>query len=167
LPAAVAHPSFQINQMTIAFTLSNSQQADLQRLLANQQDRSSPKLSPLALAKRIRGPVRPQLEGRGASQGVARIGGFRVDYVPPSKNFLVFSGTAQQVQATFATEIHFYQVDGKLPFAHATDLSVPSDLAGDRCPRAGRLLAETDRSPDSLRAGIHKLDDSRPLSQPG
>lgn len=33
------------NQMTIAFKLSDSRQADLQRLLANQQDRSSPTIT--------------------------------------------------------------------------------------------------------------------------
>jgi Pro-kumamolisin, activation domain len=34
-------PSFRISQITLAFKLSDSQQADLQRLLANEQDRSS------------------------------------------------------------------------------------------------------------------------------
>ena len=80
------------NQMTIAFKLSDSRQADLQRLLGNQQDRSSPNchhwLSPSEYADRF---------GLG-SKDVAKLrawiesGAFRVDYVPPSRNFLVFSG---------------------------------------------------------------------------
>jgi subtilase family serine protease len=115
--------------MTIAFKLPDSQQADLQRLLANQQDRSSPDyhhwLSPNEYADQFGLSLKDVAQVRAWLES----GGFRVDYVPPSRNFLVFSGTAQQVQAAFATEIHFYQVDGESHFANATDLSVPSDLS--------------------------------------
>jgi hypothetical protein len=97
-------PSFQISQITFAFKLSDSQQADLQHLLANQQDRLSPDyhhwLSPNEYGDRFGLSSNDLAQVRAWLQS----GGFRIDYVPPSRNFLVFSGTAQQVQAALATK---------------------------------------------------------------
>ena len=121
--------TFELNSLTLHARPSATQQAGLDRLLAEQQDPLSPNyhhwLKPEEFADRF-----------GLSRGdLAKItawlqgAGFRIGYVPPSRNFITFSGTAAQVQKAFAAEIHRYQVGGEPHFANATDPSVPADLA--------------------------------------
>ena len=55
--------------------------------------------------------------------------GFTVDDVSRSKNRITFSGTVDQVERAFATELHYYSVDGKKEYAPAADISVPAALA--------------------------------------
>src|SRR5262249_31729704 len=47
-----------------------------------------------------------------------------------SRTWISFSGTAQQVQNAFGTEIHRYSVNGASHFANATDPTVPAAMAG-------------------------------------
>jgi len=72
--------------------------------------------------------------------------GFSIDRVARSKNAIHFSGTVRQVEQAFATEMHYYKVNGTQHFAPSTALSVPSALA-----------------PAVL--GIRNLDDFRPRAQ--
>ena len=46
-----------------------------------------------------------------------------------SKDRISFSGTAQQVESAFATELHYYNVDGKQHYAPSADLSIPAALS--------------------------------------
>ena len=126
------------------FKLSASQQADLQQLLAAQQDPSSPEyhkwLTPEQYAARF-----------GMSQGdLDRVTswlqseGFSGIRVSRGHTQVSFSGTAAQVAAAFRTEVHHFDVNGELHFANATALSVPSALSGT-------VLS------------IRNLDDFRPL----
>jgi len=55
--------------------------------------------------------------------------GFTVDYVPPSKTMVVFSGTAGQVAEAFRTEIHNLDVHGKKHIANMSAPQVPTALA--------------------------------------
>src|SRR5574340_1195123 len=45
------------------------------------------------------------------------------------RRWLEFSGTAQQVERAFLTELHYYTVGGKRYVANASDISLPSFLA--------------------------------------
>ena len=123
-------PSLRMSQISLMFKRSASQQAELDKLLADQQDPLSPNyhhwLQPEEFADRF-----------GLSPNdLARINfwltsqGFQIDYIPRSRSWVVFSGTARQVQAAFATEIRRYRVDGVLHFANASEISVPADVAG-------------------------------------
>jgi subtilase family serine protease len=55
--------------------------------------------------------------------------GFTVDYVPPSKTMLVFTGTAGQVAEAFRTEIHSLDVHGQKHIANMSAPQVPAALA--------------------------------------
>ena len=122
-------PSFELGSLTLRARPSASQQAALDQLLAEQQDPLSPNyhhwLTPEEFADRF------GLSHNDLAKVTAWLqsAGFRVGYVPPSRNFVAFSGTAAQVQRAFATEIHNYQVNGEPHFANTTDPSVPADLA--------------------------------------
>ena len=122
--------SFRLTGITLMLKPSAAQQADLNQLLAAQQDSASPSfrqwLTPEQYADRF-----------GASAGdLSKVTrwlesqGFSVDYTARARNYVAFSGTAQQVAGTFHTQIHRYTVNGEAHYANATDPSIPAGLAG-------------------------------------
>jgi len=56
--------------------------------------------------------------------------GFNIDRVSNGRTSIAFSGTAGQVESAFQTELHRYQIGADTHFANATDLAIPSALAG-------------------------------------
>ena len=53
-----------------------------------------------------------------------------MDEVARSRTFVMFSGTAGQVQRTFGAAIHRYRVNGETHYANATDPQIPAALDG-------------------------------------
>jgi hypothetical protein len=123
-------PSFKLSYMTVFLAPSASQQADLDQLLADQQNRSSINyhkwLTPQQFADRFGlsqndlNKVSAWLEGQG----------FEILSVGGGRNAVNFSGTAAQVQRAFGTEIHNYKVGEETHFANSTPLMVPVALNG-------------------------------------
>jgi len=119
-----------IHGITLAFRLSAAQQNDLNNLLAQQQDRSSPNfhkwLTPAQFGSRFgmtQGDIN-RVVGWLESQG------FTVTSVANSRNQISFDGTVSQIESVFGTEIHDYMIDGEIHFANATNPAVPLALAG-------------------------------------
>jgi subtilase family serine protease len=56
--------------------------------------------------------------------------GLTVDYTPSNNHYVAAEGTVAQVQTAFQTKLNLYSVRGKSLRAPASDLSVPSTLAG-------------------------------------
>ncbi|MGA2182377.1 MAG: protease pro-enzyme activation domain-containing protein [Bryobacteraceae bacterium] len=121
-------PSRMINGMTLLAKPSAKQQAELETLLAEQQNPASANyhkwLTPEQFGDRF-----------GLSQNdVTRIvswlqsQGFTVEETAHARNWLAFSGTAQQVSNAFRTEIHSYAVNGEMHFANATAPVIPAAL---------------------------------------
>ncbi len=139
----------KLQGISIYFNRTQSQEADLQALMAAQQNPSSPQyhqwLNPEQFASRF---------GM-ADADIAKVEnwleqqGFSIDSVARGKNVLRFSGTAAQVETAFSTELHTYNVPTSKGvvkhFAPSTALSVPSAIAG-------------------VVEGIRNLDDFRPRS---
>jgi uncharacterized protein (TIGR03437 family) len=121
--------SFQIPGITLLLKPSTSQHSDLQQVLKQQQDPSSPTyhqwLSPEQYADRF----------GVSSSDVAKITawlqsqGFVVSNTARSRTWITFTGTAGQASNAFHTEIHRYNVNGTIHYANATDPSIPADLA--------------------------------------
>lgn len=109
---------------------SAQQQADLNKLLAQQQDRSSANyhkwLSPEQYAERF--ALSPNDIGK--ITGWLKSQGFGIVQTARGRDWVAFSGTAGLVETTFHTEIHYYEVDGEMHFANATPLSIPQGLEG-------------------------------------
>jgi uncharacterized protein (TIGR03437 family) len=122
-------PSRRLSLITLMLQPPDSQQADLLKLLADQQDPASPAyhqwLTPEEYADRFGASP----ADTAAIASWLRSEGFQVDDVSRGRSWIVFSGTAAQVTSAFRTELHQYQVDGALHFANATDPSVPAVLA--------------------------------------
>jgi hypothetical protein len=139
----LVHPSLVLDPVTLHMKPSPQQQQALDQLLAEQQDPSSQNyhrwLTPEEFGDRFglsRGDmdsIRAWLESKG----------LRVGREARGRNWIDFSGTAEQVSRTFRTEIHRYEVDGEAHFANATNPSIPAALAG-------------------VISGVSGLDDFRP-----
>ncbi len=118
----------RMRSLSLVLKPSADQQAGLDHLLAAQQDPASPEyhhwLTPEEYAARF-GVSTDDLARITAwlqSQNLTVTGTAR------ARNYVTFSGTAQQVEGAFATEIHQYQVNGETYFSNATDPSLPEAL---------------------------------------
>lgn len=114
---------------TMTFRLSPAQQADMDLLLKQQQDRTSPNyhrwITPDQYAARF-----------GMSAGdLAKVTawlksqGLQVDSVSRDRNEISFSGSAGQVEYALKTEFHEYNLNGEQHFANATGVSFPAAFA--------------------------------------
>jgi hypothetical protein len=117
-------------RMSLHFTLTPTQSADLTQLLAAQQDRRSPQyhkfLTPEQYAARFGlnpadlAQISAWLEQSGFSDlKVARGGGW-----------ISFSGSAAQAESAFHVSLHQYALNGETHFANTADPQLPKALAG-------------------------------------
>jgi subtilase family serine protease len=119
----------KLHGINIVFSRSAVQEADLQALIAAQQDPVSSLyhewLTPDQFAARF----------GVADADIAKIEfwlqqqGFSIESVSRSKNRITFSGTVEQTESAFSTEFHYYNVSGKKYYAPSADVSVPSALS--------------------------------------
>jgi subtilase family serine protease len=127
----VVPPGTQLQGMTLVFNRSAAQQADLDALIAAQQDPKSPSyhqwLTPAQFGARF-GMADADLT---AAEGWLQQQGFTIDGVSNSRDRIKFSGTAAQAAAAFSTELHYYRAEGETEshMAPASDISIPAALA--------------------------------------
>ena len=125
-----ADASLELNHVTLVLKPSASQQADLDQLLAEQQDPTSKNyhnwLTPEAYADRFgvsQGDIHAIVEWL-QSQSLT------VTSVARARNAVAMSGTAEQIGSAFKTEIHIYQVDGETHYGNSTEPSLPAAMQG-------------------------------------
>ncbi len=122
-------PSTALNYVTLLTKPSAAQQADLDRLLADQQNPSSPQfhkwLTPEQFGDRF------GLSPADSSKVAAwlRSQGLSVKQVARGRNWLAFGGTAAQVSTALHTSFHNFQTGGETHFANVTEPAVPDALA--------------------------------------
>jgi subtilase family serine protease len=119
----------RLEGITIVFRRTPAQEVDLQGLIAAQQDPASPLyhkwLTPDDFAARF----------GVADSDIATVKlwierqGFSVNGVSRSKNRIAFSGTVEQAEAAFGTELHYYHLGGQKRYAPSADISVPTALS--------------------------------------
>ena len=121
--------SFKLENISLTFKLTESQQADLTKLLDEQQDPSSPNyhqwLTPEQYADRF------GLSPNDINKVVAWLQSqsFQVTQTARGRTWVSFSGTAAQVRAAFQTEIHNFSLHGQTYYANASEPAVPAALA--------------------------------------
>ncbi len=136
----------RLQGVSMVFKRSAAQEAALEKLLAEQQDSSSPNyhkwLTPEQYADRF---------GLSAAD-VATVTswlqaqGFTVDRVARGRTQVWFSGPISQIETVFRTEMHRYTFKGESHFANGTELAVPAALA-------------------DVVLQVHNLDDFRPRAR--
>ena len=123
-----ADPSLKLPFITLTMKPSPAQQTDLEQLLDEQADRFSPNyhrwLTPEQFGDRF---------GLSPTDYTTIVSWLRshhmhIEQVARARNWIAFSGAAQDVDLTFHTEIHRYLVDGESHIANATAVSVPAAL---------------------------------------
>ena len=123
-------PSLKLSYITLQTVPSPSQQKAIDQLLAQQQNPHSSLyhkwLTPEQYADRF--SLSPNDVQRITSWLSSQ--GFTVVKVARSRNLIVFSGTAAQVETAFQTQIHNFDVSGEKHFSNTTPPSIPSALAG-------------------------------------
>jgi len=141
--AGPVDPTLRLDHVMVMLKRSAAQQAELDQLLAAQQDRSSRNyhswLTPEQFGDRF------GASPNDAAQVVKWLQseGLAVDEVSRARTWIWFSGTAAQMQAALRTEIRRYQVNGESHFANAAEPSVPAAI-------------------EPLIGGIQGLDDFHP-----
>ncbi len=122
-------PSFKLERITMMFQPTAAQQTDLDGLLAAQQNPTSSSfhqwLTPEQYADRF-GMAQSDLNKVTAwlqSQG------FDIVEIPRSRNWVVFNGTATQVESALHSEVRSYTANGKKFYANSAEPSVPAALA--------------------------------------
>ena len=119
----------KVPHMTLVFTPSATQLADLKSLLAAQQNPGSSSyhqwLTPAQYAARF-GMSNADIA---AAEAWLQAQGFAIFDVSKGRDAIYFSGTVAQVEAAFRTEVHQYQVNGTMHLANSTALTLPAALA--------------------------------------
>jgi hypothetical protein len=121
--------SLKLENISLMFKLTASQQADLTALLEAQQDPSSPIYHQWLTTEQY--AARFGLSPNDINNVVAwlQAQGFEVTQTARSRTWVSFSGTAAQVQAAFLTEIHNFSFNGQTYYANASEPAVPAALA--------------------------------------
>ncbi len=139
-------PSMKMNHITVLTVPSAAQQRAMNKLLADQQNPHSASyhkwLTPEQYADRF------GLSSNDVKKISAWLGtqGFTVTEIARGRNWIVFSGTAAQVERAFQTEIHSFKVNDETHFANTTRPAIPAALSG-------------------IVSGFRGLDNFRPKSQ--
>jgi hypothetical protein len=127
--AGLAPAKQTMDGLTMVLAWSPEQEAGLKKLLADQQNPTSPDyhhwLTPAEFGERF-----------GLSeQDIATLTqwlqsqGLHVNWVSPSRIFIGFSGTTAEVGQAFRTEVHLYEVNGVERLSVSSDPLVPVALA--------------------------------------
>lgn len=124
-----AAPDLQIDHVLMFLKPSAAQQADLDQLLADQQNPASPHfhqwLTPESYAARfgLSANDYAKVSSWLTSQGLT------VHDPSRGRNWIAFSGTAARVSGSLHVAFHSYQVEGRTHYANTSDPAVPDVLA--------------------------------------
>ncbi len=111
---------------SLTFRLSATQQADMDLLLRQQQDRTSPNYHKWVTPEQYAARFGMTSADLAKVTSWLQSQGLTVDNISRSRNEINFSGSAGQVEYAFKTEIHNYSINGEQHFANATDLAFPA-----------------------------------------
>jgi len=120
----------ELHGVTIFFKRSDAQEAALQALIKAQQTPSSPQYHKWLTPEQFGAQFGMADADLAKVQSWLESEGFKIDSVNRGKTAIHFSGTAAQVERAFATEMHYYNVNGEKHYAPSTEISVPAALAG-------------------------------------
>src|SRR5579871_3009064 len=118
-------PAMQMSYMVLFFKPSAEQQAEMDQLLLDQQNPSSPRfrkwLTPEEFGERF--GLSYNYESKVAAW--LNSSGFKIDHLSRAKNWVAFSGSAGQVSAALHVPIHRFRVNGETHFANSPEPGVP------------------------------------------
>jgi len=151
----------KLDSLSLHFSMTAAQQADLTQLLAAQLNPSSPSyhqwLTPeqfgarFGLSSADLAKVSAWLTGQG----------FTITSVARSSTFITFTGTVAQAQTAFGTTIHSLSYNGEQHFSNTTDPELPTAVASVVAAVNG--LNDFKLKPRSRARHASAVDPSQPL----
>ena len=118
-----------LHRMLLLLQRSSDQEAALQKLLDDQQNKSSANyhawLTPEQFGRQF-GPADADIQ---TVTNWLLSHGFHIGNVAAGRTVIEFSGNARQVKSAFHTAIHKYLVNGEAHMANASDPQIPAALA--------------------------------------
>lgn len=124
-----AAPDLPMQRILLVLKRDPALEADMQQLIAGQQDKSSPRYHAWLTPEEVGDRFGTSPFERQAVASWLESQGFAVNRVSRSGMVIEFSGTSGQVQTAFHTEIHSYFAGGQLHYANASDPQIPAALA--------------------------------------
>jgi subtilase family serine protease len=121
--------SLPMERMILTLRLSDARQAELDSLLTELHDPASPNYHHWLSPGEFGAQFGPSSEDIDAITGWLVSSGFAVDEVAKGRLWINFSGSVADVDRAFHTEIHDYQVKGRLYHANDKDPSIPQGLS--------------------------------------
>jgi pseudomonalisin len=127
--AGLASPSDHMQRMILMLSLRPGAEADLDSLIRQQHDPSSPLYHQWLTPDQFGIAFGRSDEDINTIVWWLQQEGFTIDEVARGRRWINFTGTVGQVERAFHTEIHKYIVNGELHHANATPPSIPRALA--------------------------------------
>lgn len=124
----VAPADLPMNHMQMVLRRSPAQEAALEKLMAEQLDRSSPNYHKWLTAEQFGEQFGPSDQDILAITGWLQSHRFVIGKAAKGKMTIDFSGTADQVEQAFHTAIHRYEINGEEHWANVKDPMIPTAL---------------------------------------
>jgi len=136
-------PEEKLKGMTMVLARHPDRQLAFEKLLADQQDPSSPEYQHWLSSDEIGERFGLSTEELDSITGWLESEGLHVDWVAPARNFIGFSGSAGDVGSAFQTELNYYTVNGKRKLSIDSPPMVPAALASSIQAITGLYTVET------------------------
>ena len=124
-----APESMQLERMHLVLKRSASQDASLRQLIGDLHTAGTASYHKWLTPDQFGRQFGPSDEDIATIQAWLSGHGFNVAKVNPGRQTIEFSGNVGQLRSAFHTQIHKYQVSGKIHYANATDPQIPAALA--------------------------------------
>ena len=125
----LAPANLKLESLSLRFSMTPAQQADLNQLLAAQLDPSSPSYHQWLTSEQFGARFGLSSSDLANVSSWLTSQGFTITSVAKSSTFITFSGTVAQVQQAFGTTIHNVSLNGEQHIANLTDPTLPSAIA--------------------------------------
>ena len=122
-------PTLQMERIILTLRLSDGKKAELDRLLTQLHDPTSPNFHHWLTPEEFGSRFGPSPEDIDAITGWLVSSGFVIDEVAKGRLWINFSGSVADVERAFHTQIHDYYVKGELHHANDRDPSIPRGLS--------------------------------------
>jgi large repetitive protein len=117
-----------LQRMMLVLTPSSGQQAALQRLIDDQHQPGSAQYHNWLTPEQFAANFGPSDDDLAKIKGWLRSHGLNPTGVGRGRQWIEFSGTAQQVNAAFRTSMHRFEANGRTYISNSSDVSIPAAL---------------------------------------
>jgi subtilase family serine protease len=125
----LAPGNLQLQSLSVRFSMTPAQQADLNQLLAGQLDPGSPSYHQWLTSEQFGARFGLSSSDLATVSSWLTSQGFTITSVAKSSTFITFSGTVAQAQQSFGTTIHNVSLNGEQHITNLTDPTIPSAIA--------------------------------------